>query len=158
MKEDCAIQQPAGSTLPIYKCIRIKEMKLSTWRWPVPNTQCLWLLYSCSQYLAGWAYAFVLFLCPGALKGSPGSGSGFKASQKKGPLLSISPDKHNVCGRYLAITSTVLVGLWALWFYVCKHSKARTSLSTITRHQEDKLSTATSSLFPIKMIAILERT
>ena len=27
-----------------------------------------------------------------------------------------------------------------------------------TRHQEDKLSKATSSLFPIKMIAILERT
>ena len=29
--------------------------------------------------------------------------------------------------------------------------------STITRHQEDKLSKATSSLFPIKMIAILEQ-
>ena len=27
---------------------------------------------------------------------------------------------------------------------------------TTTRHQEDKLSKATSSLFPIKMIAILE--
>ena len=35
---------------------------------------------------------------------------------------------------------------------------ARKSRSTITRHQEDKLSKATSSLFPIKMIAILERT
>ena len=35
---------------------------------------------------------------------------------------------------------------------------ARKSQSTITRHQEDKLSKATSSLFPIKMIAILERT
>ena len=32
------------------------------------------------------------------------------------------------------------------------------SQSTITRHQEDKLSKATSSLFPIKMIAILEWT
>ena len=51
------------------------------------------------------------FLCPGALKGSPRSGSGFKASQKKGPLLSISLDKHNVCGRSLAVTSTVPVGL-----------------------------------------------
>ena len=30
------------------------------------------------------------------------------------------------------------------------------SRSTITRHQEDKLSKAISSLFPIKMIAILE--
>ena len=30
--------------------------------------------------------------------------------------------------------------------------------STITRHQEDKLSKATSSLFPIKMIAILDWT
>ena len=32
---------------------------------------------------------------------------------------------------------------------------ARKSRSTITRHQEDKLSKATSSLFPTKMIAIL---
>ena len=32
------------------------------------------------------------------------------------------------------------------------------SRSTIARHQEDKLSKATSSLFPIKMIAILEWT
>ena len=29
---------------------------------------------------------------------------------------------------------------------------------SVTRHQEDKLSKATSSLFPIKMIAILEWT
>ena len=35
---------------------------------------------------------------------------------------------------------------------------ARKSRSTITRHQEDNFSKATSSLFPIKMIAILERT
>ena len=35
---------------------------------------------------------------------------------------------------------------------------ARKSRSTITRHQEDKLSKATSPLFPIKMIAILEWT
>ena len=35
---------------------------------------------------------------------------------------------------------------------------ARKSRTTITRHQEDKLSKATSSLFPIKMIAILEWT
>ena len=35
---------------------------------------------------------------------------------------------------------------------------ARKSRPTITRHQEDKLSKATNSLFPIKMIAILERT
>ena len=35
---------------------------------------------------------------------------------------------------------------------------ARKSRSTITRHQEDKLSKATSSLFPIKMISILEWT
>ena len=33
---------------------------------------------------------------------------------------------------------------------------ARKSHTTITRHQEDKLSKAFSSLFPIKMIAILE--
>ena len=34
----------------------------------------------------------------------------------------------------------------------------RKSRSTITRHQEDKLSKAISSLFPTKMIAILEWT
>ena len=38
------------------------------------------------------------------------------------------------------------------------HGTARKSRSTITRHQEDKLSKTTSSLFPIKMIAILEWT
>ena len=36
------------------------------------------------------------------------------------------------------------------------HGTARKSHTTITRHQEDKLSKATSSLFPIKMIAKLE--
>ena len=35
---------------------------------------------------------------------------------------------------------------------------ARKSRSTITRHQEDKLSKATSPLFSIKMTAILEWT
>ena len=38
------------------------------------------------------------------------------------------------------------------------HGTARKSHSTITRHQEDKLSRANSSLFPIKLIAILEWT
>ena len=38
------------------------------------------------------------------------------------------------------------------------HGTARKSRSTIMRHQEDKLNKAASSLFPIKMIAILERT
>ena len=38
------------------------------------------------------------------------------------------------------------------------HGTARKSHSTIMRHQEDKLSKATSSLFPIKMIGILEWT
>ena len=38
------------------------------------------------------------------------------------------------------------------------HDITRKSHSTITRHQEDKLSKASSSLFPIKMIAILEWT
>ena len=37
------------------------------------------------------------------------------------------------------------------------HTKS-VACSTITRHQEDKLSKATNSLFPIKMIAILEWT
>ena len=36
------------------------------------------------------------------------------------------------------------------------HGTARKSHLTIMRYQEDKLSKATSSLFPIKMIAILK--
>ena len=36
------------------------------------------------------------------------------------------------------------------------HGTVRKRHSTITRHQEDKLSKATSSLFPIRIIAILE--
>ena len=42
----------------------------------------------------------------------------------------------------------------------CRQSRgtARKSHSTITRHQEDKLSKSISSLFPTKMIAILEWT
>ena len=38
------------------------------------------------------------------------------------------------------------------------HGTTRKSHSTITRHQEDKLSKTTSSLFPSKMIAIIEWT
>ena len=38
------------------------------------------------------------------------------------------------------------------------HGTARKSRSTTTRHKDHKLSKATSSLFPIKMIAILIRT
>ena len=38
------------------------------------------------------------------------------------------------------------------------HGIARKSVTTITRHQENKISKATSSLFPIKMIAKLEWT
>ena len=38
------------------------------------------------------------------------------------------------------------------------HGAARKSHTTITRHQEDKLSKSTSSLIPIKMIAKLEGT
>ena len=37
-------------------------------------------------------------------------------------------------------------------------NSGKKSCSTITRHQEDKLSKATSSLFFVKMIAILEWT
>ena len=41
---------------------------------------------------------------------------------------------------------------------ITNRRQPRDSRSTITRHQEDKLSKATNSLFPIKMIAILEWT
>ena len=76
----------------------------------------------------------------------------------------------------VGITNLVLNGSWDGWLSQTKNSKwvwsgntkmtnrrqpcgtPRKSRSTITRHQEDKLSKATSSLFPIKVIAILERT
>ena len=35
-------------------------------------------------------FMFFVVLCPGAPEGSTGSGSGFKASQKTGPLLKVS--------------------------------------------------------------------
>ena len=42
--------------------------------------------------LARWVYGFVV-LCPGAPEGSTGSGSGFKASQKKGQWLKVSSNR-----------------------------------------------------------------
>ena len=33
-------------------------------------------------------------LCPGAPEGSTDSGSGFKASQKTGPRIKVSSDRH----------------------------------------------------------------
>ena len=42
--------------------------------------------------LARWIHVFVA-LCPEAPKGSADSGSDFKASQKTGPRLKVSPDR-----------------------------------------------------------------
>ena len=48
--------------------------------------------------LAGWFMLFV-FLCPGTLEGSTGSGSGFKASQKTGQRLKVSSDRLGEAGN-----------------------------------------------------------
>ena len=60
--------------------------------------------------------------------------------------------------RFLYRKYTDLVENKELFCRKQPHGTARKSHSTITRSQEDKLSKATSSLFPIKMIAILEWT
>ena len=42
---------------------------------------------------------FLWFLCPGTLEGSTGRGSGFKASQKTGQRLKVSPDRLGEAGN-----------------------------------------------------------
>ena len=48
-----------------------------------------------------WLGGFMLFvvLCPGTPKGSTGSGSGFKASQKTGKRLKVSSDRLGEAGN-----------------------------------------------------------
>ena len=48
-----------------------------------------------------WPGGFMLFvvLCPGTPKGSTGSGSGFKASQKTGQRLKVSSDRLGEAGN-----------------------------------------------------------
>ena len=48
-----------------------------------------------------WPGGFMLFvvLCPGTPEGSTGSGSGFKASQKTGQRLKVSPDRLGKAGN-----------------------------------------------------------
>ena len=48
-----------------------------------------------------WPGGFMLFvvLCPGTSKGSTGSGSGFKASQKTGQRLKVSSDRLGEAGN-----------------------------------------------------------
>ena len=56
--------------------------------WYNSDNICLWSCSLAVPVLAGWVYGFVV-LCPGALKGSTSSDSGFKASQKMGKQLSL---------------------------------------------------------------------
>ena len=66
---------------------------------PRKNTKCFCgcvpLLY---QY---WPGGYMLFveLCPGTPEDSPGSGSGFKASQKTGQRLKVSSDRLGEAGN-----------------------------------------------------------
>ena len=74
----------------------------------------------------------------------------------------------NIIGTYLVQAQTVWVQIrfqvlskivsMIRKYHHQTHGTTRKSHTTITRHQEDKLSKATSSLFPIKMIAKLEWT
>ena len=50
------------------------------------------------QYWPG-GFMFFVVLCPGTPKGSTGSGSGFKASQKTGPRLKVSSDRLGEAGN-----------------------------------------------------------
>ena len=51
-----------------------------------------------------WPGGFMLFvvLCPGTPKGSTGSGSGFKASQKTGQRLEVSSDRLGEAGNRMS--------------------------------------------------------
>ena len=79
---------------------------------------------------------------------------------KFGPVVQEMPFKEKVCARWMDARRTKIV---------CEYDQeipqsqtadnpVRKSRSIITRHQEDKLSKATSPLFPIKIIAILKWT
>ena len=79
--------------------------------------------------------------------------------ENRGTLLRLILDKF----RYTFLghaKNSKWVWSWNTTIINCRQpcGTARKSRSTTTRHQEDKPSKATSSLFPIKMIAILEWT
>ena len=59
---------------------------------------CLWPCSLAVPVLAGWVYGFMV-LCPGTPKGSTGSCSGFKASQKTGLQLKVSSDRLGEAGN-----------------------------------------------------------
>ena len=41
---------------------------------------------------------------------------------------------YNICGRFLAITSTGRLGLCFLWFYVREHPKAQPTVVLVLKH------------------------
>ena len=75
---------------------------------------------------------------------------------KRTKSFTLNTDWRTILNYTLKITYLTLTNLQ--FVYNQPRGTQRKSRSTITRHQEDKLSKATSSLFPIKMIAILEWT
>ena len=58
----------------------------------------VFLGYNQTEYWPGGFMVFVV-LCTGALEGSTSSGSGFKASQKMGPLLKVSFNRLGEAGN-----------------------------------------------------------
>ena len=102
-----------------------------------------------------------MVLCPGTPKGSTGSGSGFKASQKTGQRLKVSSDRLGEAGNrtcdpwftrhrfnpyttaackiyifvavFLGCTSTGRVGLCFLWFNVQELPKAQPAVVLVLK-------------------------
>ena len=83
----------------------------------------LWQCCLAIPVLAGWGYGSVV-LCPGALEGSTGSGSGFKASQKTGQRLKVSSDRLGEAGnrtcdpwftRHRFIPHTTAASIFSIW-------------------------------------------
>ena len=77
-------------------------------------------------------------------------------------LLRLKPSSRTEMHSNISIRNSKLKCVWSGNTTITNrrqtHDYARKSHYTITRHQEDKISKAASSLFPIKMIAILEWT
>ena len=71
-------------------------------------------------------------LCPGTPEGSTGSGSGFKASQKTGQRLKVSPDRQREAGN-------------------------RTCDSWFTRHRFIPYTTAVSTNILVKILIVFTK-
>ena len=70
----------------------------------------------------------------------------------------MAPQKSKICLMMFPVEEVSMIGNTTITNCRQTHGTVRKSHTTTSRHQEAKLSKATSSLFPIKMTAKLEWT